>query len=350
MHELQVALALAVSMLIASTLVTMVVEIIYRVLHVRNFGLKFMLETFYQNAVKQRFHHLLDRKGATSLEDESAFVGKMTALMGGSHTLSTIEFVRRLADTQIGKNLARRVESEIDALIDDLTERYEDYGRRANLLFRRWSQVVTVVLSVIMALALNINVVTLIRTFYENEPLARTIAGHAEQAMAAYQVQADLLKTAQSNVDSTPIDVDAEMAALKQRVQELKKAAEEAKSLGLPVGWSKDKFFNADDIKPLDWGMWFLTTLLTGLLIGLGGPFWFDIIKKLSVVSQLAGALVRQPAVKSPDGETAPAPTTAAAIAIDPKVAFKAVVSAQRVIDGAGIGATGFMGPKALRL
>jgi hypothetical protein len=49
MHELQVALALAVSMLIASTLVTMVVEIIYRVLHVRNFGLKFMLGTFYED-------------------------------------------------------------------------------------------------------------------------------------------------------------------------------------------------------------------------------------------------------------------------------------------------------------
>jgi hypothetical protein len=116
------------------------------------------------------------------------------------------------------------------------------------------------------------------------------------------------------------------------------------------VGWSKGKFFDADGIKPLDWGMWFLTTLLTGMLIGLGGPFWFDIIKKLSVVSQLAGALVRQPAAISPDGQNAPAPTTAAAIATDPKVAFKAVVRAQRVIDGVGIGATDFMGPKALRL
>jgi len=349
MHALQVALALAVSMLIASTLVTMVVEIIYRVLHVRNFGLYYMLDTFYHNALKNRLRNLLP-PGGTAVEDETAFVKKMTALMGGSHTLSTIEFIRRLADTQIGRNLARRADSEIDALIDDLTERYEDFGRRANLLFRRWSQVVNVVLSVIMALVLNINVVILIRTFYENEPLARTIAGQAEQAMTVYQVQADLLKEAQGKVDSIPMDVDSEMTKLKQRIQELNKAAEEAKSLGLPVGWSKDKFFNADDIKPLDWGMWFLTTLLTGLLIGLGGPFWFDILKKLSVVSQLAGALTRQPAVKSPDGKNTPAPTTAASIVTDPKIAFKAVVRAQRVIDGADMAAGGFMGPKALRL
>lgn len=180
MHALQVALALAVSMLIASTLVTMVVEIIYRVLHVRNFGLYYMLDTFYHNALKNRLRNLLP-SGGTAVEDETAFVKKMTALMGGSHTLSTIEFIRRLADTQIGRNLARRADSEIDALIDDLTERYEDFGRRANLLFRRWSQVVNVVLSVIMALVLNINVVTLIRTFYENEPLARTIAGQADR-------------------------------------------------------------------------------------------------------------------------------------------------------------------------
>ena len=47
MYAVQIALALAVSMLIFSTLATMVVEIFYKVSRLRQFGLKKMLEAFY---------------------------------------------------------------------------------------------------------------------------------------------------------------------------------------------------------------------------------------------------------------------------------------------------------------
>jgi hypothetical protein len=59
------------------------------------------------------------------------FIEKVTSMTGGSHTLPTIEFIRRLADTNIGKRFARHADSEVDALIDNITERYEDYGSGA---------------------------------------------------------------------------------------------------------------------------------------------------------------------------------------------------------------------------
>ncbi|MCG6904064.1 MAG: hypothetical protein LJE68_15425 [Rhodobacter sp.] len=59
--------------------------------------------------------------------------------------------------------------------------------------------------------------------------------------------------------------------------------------------------------------IWFVGAILGGALIGLGGPFWFDIYKRLSSIAQIAraaGLVVRRqppPAVERANGE-APAP------------------------------------------
>ena len=146
MYALQIALALAVSMLIFSTLATMVVEIIYKVCRLRRLGLKVMLKRFYNKEVKQRMQAMLDRDGA-GIEEMTDFYKKVTSMIAGSHTLSTIEFIRRLGETEIGKLIAKRAESEVDDLIDDITERYEDYGRRASSFFRTYSQIGTAIIA-----------------------------------------------------------------------------------------------------------------------------------------------------------------------------------------------------------
>lgn len=350
MYALQIALALAVSMLIFSTFATMVVEIIYKLSRLRQFGLKKMLEAFFKTEVQQRCRAMLAREGA-SVEDMPEFIAKVTSMTGGSSTLSTIEFIRRLADTEIGKRLARRADSEVDTLIEDITERYEDYGRRASQLFRRYSQIGNVIVSVIVALCLNINAVTIFRTFQNNKELTQTIAGQAEQAMGAWQVQAGLLKAAAPKDPSKSTTLDSDIEDLQGSVKELKEAVDKAKRLGLPIGWSGDKFFNWEDIKKMGGIVWFLTTIFTGFLIGLGGPFWFDMVKRLSVVSQVTGGLIRQPSAKDESGDGAkPQKSVTAVLPEDPITAFKTAVRAQRIIDRAGAEASGFLGPRALRL
>jgi len=350
MYALQIALSLAVSMLIFSTLATMVVEIIYKVLHLRQFGLKKMLAAFYKTEIKQRCRNILEREGA-SVEDTSEFITRVTSMTGGSSTLSTIEFIRRLADTQIGKGLARRADSEVDTLIEDICERYEDYGRRASQLFRGYSQVGNVIVSVIIALCLNINAVTIFRTFQNNRELTQAIAGQAEQAMGAWQVQAELLKIAAQKDASKSTAMDSDIEDLKGSVRKLREAVDKAKKLGLPIGWSGDKFFNWEDIEKMGGIVWFLTTIFTGFLIGLGGPFWFDMVKRLSVVSQVTGGLIRQPPAKDENGDkTKPSKSAAALLPEDPITAFKTAVRAQRIIDRAAAEASDFLGPRALRL
>lgn len=355
MQELQVALALAVSMLIFSTLVPLIVEIIYRVFRVRRLGLGSMLKQFYRDELANGMQTLLS-PGVNPANTPAGFKQSMLTFSGGGTTLSTFDFIRRLAETDIGKRLAQRTEWEVDLLIDHLAARYEDYGNRASQLFRRYSQFFTVIIAVAFAVALNINAVTLVRTFQDNEKLTDAVAAQAGQAMANYQAQVEQLrKVAEADQAAA---VEQELGELKARANDLKTAIAGAKQLGLPIGWGKDGMFDESTLKQflkkdkLDrekigcyWALWAVTTVLTGLLIGLGGPFWFDLVQRLTVVGQLAGALAKQqPASESADG------SDTAAAGQDPKAAFKAVIDAQRVILGADKPVSGFFGPRGLRL
>lgn len=347
MNALEIALAIGVSMLIFSTLATMVMEIVIKLSRMRATGLKKMLERFYMDVVQGRMRAVLS-SDTTKTERKSAFVEKMTAMTEGSHTLSTIEFIRRLADTKIGRRLARHAGSRIDVLIHDITERYEDYGRQASQLFRRKSQTGTVIVSILIALFLNINVVTLFNTFQSNEKLTRTVANQAENAMEFYQAQAEQLKALQA-APPEQMSTEKKLQSLNTSIQKLKQAVADAEQLGLPIGWTDNKLFNLDDIKPNGF-LWLLSTVFTGLLIGLGGPFWFDIVKRLTLVRQVTGALVRQPPAKSQTGDEATAPKEGtAAVPQDPVAAFKTVLLAGEILGGRDPGTKAQAGPYGLQ-
>jgi hypothetical protein len=349
MNALQIALALAVSMLIFSTLATMVVEMLHKVLRTRRMGLRKMLSVFYESEVKGRINGILSKDG-TATEDLSEFIGKIT-LKSGDSSVTTMEFIRRFADTEIGKCIARRADSQVNVLIDEIVETYEEFGRQASKQFRRYSQIGTIVVSIIVALCLNINILIIFQTFQSNEKLTRAVALQAEQAMATYQIQAELLKTAMTNTDTDRSDLDDGIEDLKGNVQKFRDSVAAAQALGLPIGWSDGEIFNRKDIDRLGIVFWILTTMLTGFLIGLGGPFWFDVVKRLTPVSQLAGALVRQPAAKTDSGPSAVSETGATAVVLeDPKAAFKTVIRANRIIDQMDTEGSGFLGPKGIRL
>ena len=349
MNVLQIALALAVSMLIFSTLATMVVEMLHKVLGTRRKGLTKMLENFYESEVKERMHAVLKRDGG-AIEDTPKFIEKIT-LKAGDTNVTTMEFVRRLAGTEIGRRIAQRTDSEVDVLIDDIAETYEEFGRQASYQFRRHSQIGTILVSIIVALCLNINILIIFQTFQNNKKLTRAVALQAEQAMATYQIQADLLQTAIRETESGTPAVETGIEDLKDSMKRFRETVTAAEELGLPIGWSNNVMFNTQDIEQLGWIFWILTTSLTGFLIGLGGPFWFDVVKRLTPVTQLAGALVRQPPVQDDGGTSAPPKKGGPPVVPDdPRTAFKTAIRANRIIDNMDTEDKGSLAPKAIRL
>lgn len=125
---------------------------------------------------------------------------------------------------------------------------------RASGWYKRKTQIVICVLSLLVAIGLNVNTVS----------IADRLA-HDDSVRAA-------VVQAASSTTATPGNDPAKAASNISKLQEL----------GLPLGWNKAK----DDPARPDLGRHFTRTvlgwLLTFLALSLGAPFWFDALGKLA--------------------------------------------------------------------
>lgn len=421
MGELQVALALAVSMLIFSTFVSAIVELIHRTLTLRKHGMKVLIEAFYEKEVLGRLKSFVPADardkdnpnkeyrgrflfqmwaGTDSTEPKASDYSKvrrkkigsklsipLPMLDGSVDSMDVDDFFRRLAGTDVGKELSKSASAEVDALIEDLATRFEDYGKLATKYFRRRSQVISVLVAVLFAVLMNVNVVNLVREFYSNETLAQSIIDEADAAAANYQAQMAAIQAASGGGETST----ATLEEIKSGIENLNGDIQAAKELGLPIGWSDNIFFNKSDIigflaassengvtssdidgaetpksvSPTgdnpwwatlfstittpDFWAWFLTSVATGLLIGLGGPFWYDMVKRLSTVNQFASAVASR--TKTDEvGETKPVTKEEESKAAA-KDAFNTATRAATIVAIADRTISpNWKGPKALRL
>lgn len=65
-----------------------------------------------------------------------------------------------------------------------------------------------------------------------------------------------------------------------QTVEQVAATAEQLTALGLPIGWSGEP----TPFDPRWWGVHLLGWLLTGALCSMGGPFWFDVLGRLTAI------------------------------------------------------------------
>ncbi|TNE64771.1 MAG: hypothetical protein EP335_06595 [Alphaproteobacteria bacterium] len=428
MGELQVALALAVSMLIFSNLVTAFVEVVHRVFTLRKHGMKMLLERFYDQEVKDRLGTLWfsgvekdsqdasrgrfllqmwsglnsrpPRGGFASVSRSKLGIIPLPELDGSIDKMDISEFARRLAGTEVGRAIARRADTEVNTLIDDLATRFEDYGQQVSQYFKRRSQVISVLAAVAFAVLMNVNVVTLVRAFQADEALTDRLVSQADATIAAYQAQQQARTDNRNQADGDTQVEGATHDEIKAQVAKLTEQVDAARALGLPIGWTGNVPFNGADINrfleagtvpgrqpanttatpgaaetppptaeppakatagatepqdvdlmaPAFWA-WLGTTLITGLLIGLGGPFWYDIVRGLAAATRLAGAMGGKKAEDTADGSGTTPASKEEVLKADARDAFRTASNADSLIASiAPDFTTDWKGPRALRL
>jgi hypothetical protein len=317
MEWLEAALAFAVVMMALSTVVTAILELIHRVFNLREAGLRRIMEIVYGNFVQPRLVELTGKAHA----GQSSFVDHMTnaryrpgneasnwiqkVLHSSLNTkqlnhLTTLEFIERLAETPEGRMLweksKQRGEAYLEIFLKDLASKYEDVGESAREYFMRRSRAVTMAISVALTLFVNINAVTLFDTLVTNKDLRDSWIKEGEQVAAQLnerQAELDrLLKQTQTEPDG-----EKQLMAITQNIEQIRNMVHAQSDKGIPIGW---KFAPWKSTTWEDTGIlaglwlrfkWLIGVLLAGLLIGLGGPFWFDTFKKLSAVTGLARGL-----------------------------------------------------------
>lgn len=283
----------------------------------------------------------------------------------GLSTLTAAGFMERLGGRQLGEDIFNRGEAsgkEVDAVLQDVAQKFDAFSQEASVFFERRARLLSVLVAFGVAFALNVNAFEIFRTFVRDPAVTEAVIARSDNETKAFQASTAEAAKRVSHPPAAPSG--AALATFQQAtndVANLKKEYLDAKArlnstqselsgLGIPIGWNDDRKTAAAfkpqrqqdvckppdkppyDVKhtdpckpgetrstrtvfgifgifgiPTDWGV-FLGVLLGGLLVGLGGPFWFDMIKNLTSIRDIARAAQGTPAPTTPTGAAAAAP------------------------------------------
>jgi hypothetical protein len=329
MRLLDAAIAFAICIAGFATVITVIVEVLHRVLRLRAQGLRQTLEMVYAEEILPAVNRTFTKGDATLRKELKAWVSQMgesplkgTRLarwypdaLSGANRLSSVDFLKRMADTDLFKTIRQDVQQKSGELLLEFSKSYEEYGAAMSEYFTRRAQALSVIAGVALALGTNIDGIRLFERFLSDPALA------ARMEVQSEQLQKTLEKSRTSDVKK-----EASADDIKAGVETVSKLASSLADMQLPIGWGyypgctalplkgsaldtrcadagvakRDcakssercdivgglKYAWANDLRGLL--TWIFTVGLTGLLIGLGGPFWFDVAKKLAAVRDSA--------------------------------------------------------------
>lgn len=324
MDYLGTAVAFAVIMMVFSTIVAVIVESAHMVFRLREKGLRRFMEVVYQDIVRPRFSQTPDGTSLTAfvevmtrsrfrpVDKSASATRKLVARIvnaGELKNLGTTQFIERLTELPEGKHLidslGRLGTPDLDAFLKDLARRYEEWGASATEYFARRAKLVSVIIAILLAFALNLNAIDMFRTLLTHEALRGKVIERGDEIARIPQ------QPAQSG---TPAAESAGQHADRstQHLGEVRVGMDVLRAGGIPFGWEtvpwKGTVWQSGGGPMKAWLLieWAGAVLLTGLLIGLGGPFWFDAFRKLSTLTS-PGPTIRGPRVRPrKESETPP--------------------------------------------
>jgi hypothetical protein len=353
MKWLQAALAFSLIMLVLATVVTVILETAYRTLLTREKGFRIMMARLFDEVLKPRVAHLL--RGVTLAQAREQFLNTVTRNQAYDAefnrvrgfiqpnqlaSMTMMEFSDRLADTAVGKAIARGGSEFVDNAINDLAQKFERFGAASSQRFQDQARFWCVLTSILLAFAVNVDAVRIFQELLHDDQLTSGIiaqygAAVDEGAQRPQDLQESLalmtqlrdqqviedrdLKTFQDNIATTqlkltelrdtglPITVEAwpfcmgvlgDTGRSKRADSNLATAPKDAQAQPADrkcaavteVTSMKGATEVAGRIFSSDGAIWFVSVVLAGALIGLGAPFWFDLARGLTRSAQLMRA------------------------------------------------------------
>src|SRR5262249_52754679 len=179
MAWLNAALAFVVAMILFSTIASAATESLQRICHLREKGLRGMLERLFEQVIWPRLAEHFAGTPATSARDEFVSVltrNRAVELHGPMRwfgywfaprclaALPTVEFAQRLAETNVGAILRTAEAAQLDAAVENLTRNFERFGDDARAYFQQRAKAFSITVAVAVAFALNIDAVRLFTT------------------------------------------------------------------------------------------------------------------------------------------------------------------------------------------
>ena len=335
-------LAFAATMLALATVVTTILELVARLIRRRTRVFAHLLRSVFDAEIRPLLSARLRASHAnlnTALERQRReFVkGVMESplfrhdtrlrqsiahwLLPNAHSsdeLSTQEFVRRLARTEIGQQIHREAAGQLQAMVERIALRYEELCDGAREYFRNSSAVLSLIVGIAIALVYNIDALRVLRYFLDNPQISAAVAADAQKALDDYRAAQARLRSTLEAPGAADSDSRQDVETLKMDAAAARADLEALRARGLPIGldhfphcvvWGRTNQADPACAAPVnaDWSvkdafdagaslvkdqttavlLWLVAAVLSGLAIGLGGPFWYDAVTGLARVTQM---------------------------------------------------------------
>jgi hypothetical protein len=202
--------------------------------------------------------------------------------------VSTEELTERLKRSQLGRRLLAELGDDAQPIFDELGRRYEVVGDRFTESFRQHSRWWATGVALVLALAVNIDSIHIANSYIRSQTLRKGAIAQMDAIVANYEAQV-------AAVDDTEGPVSKE--TLRKAISESREQVLALTTIGFPIGWSYFPHAGLKAGKSVDferrnnpggWLMWVFGIVLTGILAGLGAPFWYDTVTGISRVVQRA--------------------------------------------------------------
>ena len=332
MSWLDALLAFSVLMMLLSTIVSAIVESIHSFSNQRVKGLERLVEHMYDKVITPRLGNNLPAGANTSRFvkqmtdmrwlplDENAGkwqklhfkLLKKTRRVDKVQQLTTLEFLERLAETSIGNAILERSskvnvgQEKLGVFLEDLASKFEDCGDSASKYFAQRARMISILVGFVLVFTINFNVVDVVKTLAQSEESRQALIKQGDEIAERLTIQ--LQEEAQAMAKQDQRDPEQ----IIERVStSMERGMETLKKTQLPIGWKHSPWYEElERMKGSQWAIddwfawissnfftflgWFFSVFLAGVLVGLGGPFWFDTYKKLSVISSVAKSFQSQ--------------------------------------------------------
>lgn len=326
MQLLESAMAFAVTMIVFSTITTGIVELLLRLLGTRERNLEKTIRVLFQTVIWPRMKAPLMASAKTAEEAlEERLGGEFVKAMMGNplsavtdprfsarkenqvSELSILAFAERLGRTDIGKAILDEGEAQLELLVNDFVRTFDRFARASQEVFRKRAQQTAMAVGVVFAVTANVDAGRLLFTLMDNPDLRTTLIDQAEGMAQANDAVTRRLADLSAKLDEGGFG-DEESEKIQANIEEITTNIEALETKidtsGLPVGQRFYPYcgdgavgdprctkggFNWNPVSKLI--KWLLLTVVAGILIGLGGPFWFRVFSSLSQVFQVLKSL-----------------------------------------------------------
>ena len=355
-------LAFAATMLVLATVVTTILELVARMIRRRTRVFAHLLRSVFDAEIRPLLAARLRaanadlapalemhrRKFVTSVMESPLFrddkrLRQSVAqwLLPNAHAsneLSTQEFIRRLARTEIGQQIYRDATGQLQAMIERIALRYEELCDGAREYFRNSSAVLSLIVGVGIAVVYNIDALRVLRYFLDNPQVSAAVAADAQKALDDYRAAQGKLRSTLDESGNPGGDGRQEVETLKKDAAAARAELDALRARGLPIGldhfphcvvWGRTNPADPACAAPAkaDWTvqdafgaacslitnqamavvLWLIAAVLSGLAIGLGGPFWYDAVTGLMRVTQMLRGRAAPPAAGATSATAQPA-------------------------------------------